>query len=78
MNVFRKMLSRAEKKEMETLVKKTVSNFLTKMRKRINDSGILDRKLLTYKEGFMYAMQCFCAEANIDFDEIMKNEVQID
>lgn len=77
MSIFSKMLGRSQKNEVSSAVKKTVSNFLSKTRKKINDTGILDRKLLTYRQGFLYAMECFCSEMGINFQEIMKDELEI-
>lgn len=78
MNMFIKTRRRSQKQEISNAVKKTVSNFLFKARKKVNDTGILDRKLLTYKQGFLYAMECFCSEMDINFQEIMKDELEID
>lgn len=78
MNIFIKTRRRSQKQEISNAVKKTVSNFLFKARKKVNDTGILDRKLLTYKQGFLYAMECFCSEMDINFQEIMKDELEID
>jgi len=77
MNMFVKILGRSQKAEISDAVKKTVSNFLSKARKKVNDTGILDRKLLTYRQGFLYAMECFCSEMGINFQEIMKDELEI-